>query len=396
MVLFTLNNFTKDDGGTVRMRGILNALAQRNIEITLLSNAQNYTVFDDKINHIYLDCMIDKNQKRYIQTLLSISPKIFYSFIFKSLLSKITPKLQGYKEIIFFEYLDNSIGYLLKSQRVIDRYINDIHGIAPLEFKYKKRTLLNSIKSSIVSHLDKKVFYNGDAFWFLSRYIEEYYELLYPKIKKLENKIVPDGVNKELCFQSIDEVKMKKLYLKFDIKYNQTILFLGDFKDLGGVLDLIDAYNIVIKKIPDIKLILIGDGERFIEAQESVKRYNLEQNIIFVGRIEYNEIRTYQALATIIVCPDKEHIFSHLIPHIKYFDSLISGKIVINGAFKCIKDINEHQRYSINFEPSNIVDLADKIIYSFNNLDILESKYKNNKNIICNNFSYNHSIDSLL
>lgn len=392
MVLFTLNNFTKDDGGTVRMRGILNALAQRNIEITLLSNAQNYTVFDDKINHIYLDCMIDKNQKRYIQTLLSISPKIFYSFIFKSLLSKITPKVQGYREIIFFEYLDNSIGYLLKSQRAIERYINDIHGIAPLEFKYKKRTLLNSIKLKLVQRLDKKVIEEAFGFWFVTQAMRDYFEYHYPSIKSKYSYIIKDGISSDIYRQKVNKNLLKELKESYRSKSKKVLLFIGDFKDLGGVLDLIEAFNILIQKdIKDIILLLVGDGEMFDPSQELVQKYQLEESVVFLGRIAYDNIRTYQELSDIIICPDKNHLFSQLVPHIKYFDALISGKVVINGGFKSIKDININQRYSIDFIPSNIEDLASKIEYA------LSLKKQNiDRELLYQNLSYSKSLEDYI
>jgi len=378
MTFFTLNNFSRDDGGTVRMVGIINALA-KNREITLLSNAKNIDRFNPNIKHIYLNYQIYTTQKRYIQSLLSISNPIFYRFIFPNLIQKLSPKLKDFDEIIFFEYIDNSIGFLFKSVGVIDKYINDIHGIAPLEFKYKKNTLLNKTKYILTSKLDEKVFNNAYGFWFVSNSMKNYFIEKYSSISEKEIKIVRDGISEEIYTQKIDKNLKNSLIDRYGLRDKKVILFIGDFKDMGGIIDLIKAYNLLNRD--DTKLLLVGDGELYSRALEFER-----DDIILVGRIEYQYIRTYQDLADVIVCPDREHIYSHLVPHIKYFDSLISGKVVINGAFNSILEINNG--LSINFEPSNIKDLSQKI-----NLGLIENKKI--KKDIYKKFSYDKSVEGL-
>ena len=53
-VFFTLNNFSHDEGGTVRIRGIVNALAECGMQVTLISNMKNDDGFHQRVNHIDL------------------------------------------------------------------------------------------------------------------------------------------------------------------------------------------------------------------------------------------------------------------------------------------------------------------------------------------------------
>ena len=76
---FTFNNFLKDDGGTIRMKGIMNALAEKGIIVTLISNCTLVDQFDKKINHIFLNYFVSKQEKRSFQLLLSFLP-FFISF----------------------------------------------------------------------------------------------------------------------------------------------------------------------------------------------------------------------------------------------------------------------------------------------------------------------------
>ena len=247
--------------------------------------------------------------------------------------------------------------------------------------------------------LDKKVFTNASGLIFVSSAMQKYFYNLYPTIATFKNYIVRDGVNSSLCLQNVDQDSVEKYRQTYDISVkDRVIMFAGNFKDLGGVMDLLDAFNILIneKKSQNIKLLLLGDGERYNDAKYFVKEKGLSEKVLFVGRTPYSELRNYQELADVIVCPDKQHPFSELVPHIKYFDSLASGKVVINGSFASVQEINTNEQFSIDFEPSNINDLAEKIDMVLSNLDKFTVKYKENKKIICSKFTYEQFVLGLL
>jgi hypothetical protein len=115
-----------------------------------------------------------------------------------------------------------------------------------------------------------------------------------------------------------------------------------------------------------------------------------------MGRIPYDHLKTYHDLAVIIVCPDKQNVFSELIVHVKYLDALQSGKIVINGSFKSVKEVNFDQSLSVDFVPSNIDSLTNSLMYCLDNLETLKYKYSNNRKYAEENLTYASHINVLL
>ncbi len=407
-IFFTLNDFSKDDGGTVRMYGILNALAKTGKNVILISNTMNYSNFHEDIKHVNLEKKVTKFEKKYLQFILGVFPyflvRIFTFFMVRNIKNKILEYNLVGRDMIFFEYLDNSIGFILKKLHVIDDYINDIHGVSTIEFKYKTTDnlltkFINNFKYVVSKKLDSKVFYFAKGYIFVSEAMQEYFLEIYPFVKDKKNYIVRDGIGKLMSEQKVDTVLYSKLKNKFKIlNHTKIVFFAGDFKDLGGVVDLVKAFCIIEKqnKFQDLKLILIGDGEKYSEIKAIIKELNLEKKIILAGRIPYSKLRTYQELSNVIVCPDKQHPFSNMVPHIKYFDSLVSGKIVINGSFDSIKEINIDERLSIDFEPSNIQNLADKVYFGLMNSEYLLEKYKDNKRFVSNDFVYDRYICNVI
>jgi len=408
-IFFTLNDFKKDGGGTVRMQGIVNALAESGQNVVLASNAKMHDGFHVSIKHAYIGVNISKRQRRIFQFILALFPSCIAKIIYKNYLlafSKVLKKEIDIEKgvIIFFEYFDNSIALFLNKQKVIGEYINDTHGNARLEFLHKNPSaffekIVNIFKYLVAIALDRKLYKNSSGTIFLSNSMKMYFEKYYPFIALRKNYVVRDGASTELCRQIINKNKVDKYRKSLNISAkDKVIMFAGNFKNSGGVLDLLKAFDILVQKknIQNIKLLLIGDGECYKEANEFSDRKYLEKKILFIGRIPYSELCNYQELAHIIVCPDKKHPLSELVPHIKYFDALISGKTVINGSFASINDINQNERLSVDFKPSDIDDLSAKIEMVLLDQRKFNLRYGSNKEGVCSEFSYHNSVKSLL
>jgi glycosyltransferase involved in cell wall biosynthesis len=59
--------------------------------------------------------------------------------------------------------------------------------------------------------------------------------------------------------------------------------FLGRFHHQKGVLELIEIWQLVVKKIPTAKLIMIGDGELRPQVEELIKNRSMNDNIELAG-----------------------------------------------------------------------------------------------------------------
>jgi len=405
---FTLNDFERDSGGTIRMKGIVNALSESGRSVTLISNAQIYGGFDSRIKHVPLSLKFTKRQKQMFQFCLSIFSNKINRFLFKKYYVHFKRIFDDHvslddSTLVFFEYLDNSMALFLNKNNVIGEYLNDTHGCARLEFKYKKTYsmrahMANKVKYLVSAILDKKHYQNSGGTLFLSDSLYRYIENCYPFIVSRNNYIVRDGVRSELCNKSVNGSNVnryKKLYRLES--HEKVIMFAGNFKESGGVLDLIAAFGIIAnqRKMNNIMLLLIGDGECMNEAIKLVSSKCLSNKVFFAGRVPYDHLRDIQQLANVIVCPDRKHLLSEMVPHIKYFDALLSGKVVINGSFRSVREINSHECLSVDFEPSNVQDLAEKIAMVLLNESMFSLRYSPNNDVVCSRHTYSNSVMQL-
>lgn len=405
-VLFSMRNFERDGGGSIRMYGILNALASiGDNEVVFISNAKNYTKFHPAIKHINIG--YEFNGKSIFQGLLGLfSGKLVYHLypaLFKSIEKALEKANVCESKLIFCEYLDNSIAYVLKKQKKIKNYINDLHGIATIEFKYQRDNsnklrdkILYNIKYKLSNALDRKVFNYGDGFIYASEAMKTYYENAYPKVLAKKAYILPYVLGEDATKRIVDEKLKQSLLKKYNIEDKDFVIFFaGGYKPTAGIEDLIQAFMNLNNHYQNLKLMLIGWGPTKKKCEEIVKNAKFENKVIFIEKVPYEQLFTHQDLAQIVVCPDRQNPYSELIVHLKYFDSLLSGKIVINGSFKSVKEINREDALSVSFEPSNTEDLYQKLKYCFNNYQQLEEKYKYTQDYVCENLTYNSFIHVL-
>lgn len=401
-VFFTMNNFEKEGGGTIRMYGILNSLSKSS-RVTLISNAIDTSKFHEDIQHIPLNFVYTPRKKREFQLLLTYTPipvvNLFNLELLK-LLKNILSKYSG-KNIFFFEYLDNSIGFWLKRNNVLKSYTNDLHGVATIEFDYQREVATNyrqkvvaMLKYKSAYILDKKVLSNAFKNIYASNAMMNYFKTLYPKLKDKPHTIVPYLLPLNSNKNSNPEL-VRRILIKYNVSpKDKVIMFAGAFKPTGGVMDLIKAFEMIHMRDESVLLMLVGDGVEQSKCKSYVNHSKLGEKIIFVGRTPYDHLSSYQDIAHVLVCPDTDNEFSNLIVHVKYLDALLANKVVVNGSFDSVLEINPHEELSPLFEPSNVDMLATLLGEILRNYDDYKEKYGDTKQIVLSTLTYS-SISTL-
>lgn len=401
---FTLRDFKKEVGENVRMYGMLNSLAAQGHEVVFLSNAENYKSFHPAIQHVCIG--YDFQEKRKMQGLLALLPASVVYRQFRPLFSKVEAAIElanvGNMPVCFFDYLDNTIGYLLKAKGIIKSYINDIHGISTIEQSYQRsmasssyQRLVHSGKYFLVNSLDRKVFEGAAGLIYGSSSMQEYYERLY-RLDGKQSFVIPYLVGEEALKRQPDAARQRELKAELGITEEDfVVLFIGTYKQTGGMDDLIKAFDLLHRDTAASKLILIGGGPIKDDCVKLAEGLPAAKAIHFISHIPYAEMATYQSLAHVVVCPDKENPFSQHVVHVKYFDALISGRLVINGAFNSVKEINKNEELSLTFKPSDVADLHVKLAYCRDHYEELRRKYAGVKDYMAQYLTYNAYVKNL-
>ena len=258
---------------------------------------------------------------------------------------------------------------------------------------------LCGLAASLVAKKLKKPFvYEIRAFWedaAIDQGKFTYGSYFYKIYQKLENEVVKranavitlcQGLRKELISRGFKPEKIfvvpnavdlnrftplsrdNQLAQKLGVNNNIVLGFIGSFYRFEGLDLLVKA----VAKIEKVKLILVGDGEKYEELKKLVSELNLPSKVILTGRILHNEVKKYYSLMDIMVYPRLSEKITELVTPLKPLEAMALGKIVIGSDVGGIKEIigEGENAGGVLFKAGSVDSLIDKLKLIISNPDL--------------------------
>lgn len=130
------------------------------------------------------------------------------------------------------------------------------------------------------------------------------YDLFKEKYKVDRNiHIIPTGIEVERFYkENFKRDDIAKLRKNIGVSSRDKILtFVGRLGKEKSVDFLIECHQDIIKKNPNSKLLIIGDGPEMADFVEQVKKLKIEKSVIFAGKVPLEDIPLYYQLSDIFV-----------------------------------------------------------------------------------------------
>ena len=216
---------------------------------------------------------------------------------------------------------------------------------------YFKNGILRKIVHDVVLHITKYNLQNSNKITTVS-------PNLVKKLKKLgyESQLITNGVDTSV----FKPMPSQTLRHKLGISDSDFVIgFAGSIERWYNINSLISTFNLIGKK--NLKLLIVGDSlftNYKNELVETIKSYNLENNVIFTGLIPYNSLPEYincMDVCTIPLAP--EHWKNIALPN-KFFEYTACGKPILTTHIPNIIEFNSPNVYVYN----NCSELTDHIL----------------------------------
>lgn len=145
------------------------------------------------------------------------------------------------------------------------------------------------------------------------------------------------------------------------------ILCVGRLVEIKGIIDLIKAFEIIVKKYPDLKLILIGRGSEKENLQIYIKEHHVK-NISLIDTIPHKKLNRYYRKSFITILPS---IGNENCP-LSILESFSCGTPVVASNIGGIPELVKDNITGMLFKPGDYVDLSSKILYLLSNQSLLK------------------------
>ena len=128
--------------------------------------------------------------------------------------------------------------------------------------------------------------------------------------------------------------KPTELLEKYQLLGHPTIVCVGRLVRRKGQDKLIKALPEIMKEIPEVRLLIVGDGNLKEKLIASAKRLGISENVIFTGRVSYSDLPKYFLLGDVFAMPSRSRNFGLEVEGlgIVYLEASASGLPVIGGS----------------------------------------------------------------
>ena len=166
------------------------------------------------------------------------------------------------------------------------------------------------------------------------------------------------------------------------------ILFIGRLHKMKGVDILIKAYASIEDRLRSLsKLLIVGSGPELFSLKRLVKKQlNIEDNVLFLGRVSDTHKRLLLRSCDIFILPSRYDV----VP-LTMIEALAAETPIIAPYYYAIPEYVKHRRNGLLFRPNDHYDLAQKIEELLDN-DSLRREISRNNSVDRLHYSWDKNI----
>lgn len=233
--------------------------------------------------------------------------------IYDSRLTSIYPlqavnKIRSWKLDVIHSQTEFSIGTfarILAKQYNIP-LVHTYHTMYEDYIHYITKGYFNRSSKKLVEYLTK--FYCDTTATELIVPTNKTYKFFKEKYKYEKNiNIIPTGIEVERFFiENIDKKEIEELRKVLNLnKKDFIILFVGRLAAEKNIEFLINSQVNLIKKYPNIKLLIVGDGPDREKYELLVEKLGITDNVIFTGKVAWEEMPYYYHISSVFASASK-------------------------------------------------------------------------------------------
>jgi len=231
------------------------------------------------------------------------------------------------------------------------KVVATIHDLAfkyfPQYFPRKDLLKLNFLLDQTVRRADKLIAVSESTKKDLLKF--------YPQINEEKIRVIYHGFDGKIFKKEISEEKTKMVLKINQLQFRNYILFVGAIQPRKNLEILIEAFELVKKNYPELKLAIAGEKAWMWEnTLERISKSPFGNDIITIGKISFEDLAVLYQRAAVFVFPELYAGFG-----LPLLEAMASNVPVIAARNSCLLEIGLDA--ALYFDSGNPEDLAEKI-----------------------------------
>lgn len=137
--------------------------------------------------------------------------------------------------------------------------------------------------------------------------------------------------------------------------------FIGSFYAYEGLDMLLRALPLMLSGAPDLRILMVGGGPQDANLRQLAKELNIEDKVVFAGRVPHEQVQQYYDLLDVLVYPRLSMRLTDLVTPLKPLEAMAQGRLLaasdVGGHLELIRD----GETGVLFKAGDPQSLADKV-----------------------------------
>jgi glycosyltransferase involved in cell wall biosynthesis len=249
---------------------------------------------------------------------------------------------------VFIYWYNSSIVHVLGKEYDCRR-IWDVMGIVSNELLRDKKSLLNVLKSRIYLKLEKSTFSHTDAITTINlshkALLKEHFQGTIEVLRDAVDKAEANSINKETSGSLMNKYRARFV-----------ITFIGSF-DRRRIDDLLEVIPELRKNIPEIVLLVIGEGLYLQFYKDLTKTLGIEEHVNYLGYMSKDHLNAVIQLSDVCFAD----VFLEGFPF-KIFEYAIFGKPIVVKETDSIREVLTNRKNACFYKNNNeLIQVISKL-----------------------------------
>jgi len=209
-----------------------------------------------------------------------------------------------------------------------------------------------SFKYKISKFVETNLFKKMDALFTICEGLKD--EIISRGLSEDKITVIPNCVDTDF-FSPCDYDE--EIANSYGLKGKMVFGFIGSFYNYEGIDLLIDAYQKMLQRKDNMKLILVGDGPEKDALFDKAVEIGLHNHVIFTGKVPHKEVKRYYSVIDVLVYPRKRMRLTELVTPLKPLEAMAMGKVVVGSDVGGIKELITPDKDGLMFRAGDADEL---------------------------------------
>ncbi|MEO8410026.1 MAG: TIGR04063 family PEP-CTERM/XrtA system glycosyltransferase [Propionivibrio sp.] len=172
--------------------------------------------------------------------------------------------------------------------------------------------------------------------------------------------VIPNAVDIESF--DMNGVPDEKLKAELGLAGCTVVGFIGSFYAYEGLDLLLEALPLILFRLPDVRVLLVGGGPQEAALKELAKRFQIEDQVVFAGRVPHHEVQRYYDLVDLLAYPRYSMRLTELVTPLKPLEAMAQGRLLVASDVGGHRELIRNGETGMLFQAGSATSLAESVV----------------------------------